>query len=166
MHNPAQRQPAQHSAVQRLAALDDLATPELCNRAQVTLDSLARVMNEETTLLRAGHFREAGRLTADKASIAQDYVGIARAVQRQAERLRSESPSGFALLVAGQERLATQIAENLKVIATMRRVTDDLLTDVSEAVGRKARATTYGANARMGTTPSGAARGIAINRAL
>lgn len=153
------------NAAQRIAALDDLATPDLCGKAQSTLDSLARVMNEETTLLRAGHFREAGRLTAEKASIAQDYVGLARAVQRQAPRLRAEWPAGFDALVTGQERLATQIAENLRVIATMRRVTDDLLTDVAETVGRKARATTYGSNARMGAAQAASARGIAINRA-
>lgn len=154
------------NAARRIAALDELDATALCTRAGDLLDALARITNEETTLLRAGHFGEAGRLGAEKATIAQDYVGVARSVQRQAERLRAEQPTAFASLVSGQERLATQLAENLKVIATMRRVTDDLLTDVAQAVGRTSRATTYGANARMGAAQPHAARGIAINRAL
>ena len=38
-------------------------------------------------------------------------------------------------LRSGHERLATQMAENLKVIATARAVTEDLLTDVATAIG-------------------------------
>jgi hypothetical protein len=154
-------------AAGRLAALDQLHAAELCARTRAVLDALAAVMNEETTLLRAGRFRDTDPLAAKKTALAQDYVGLARAVQRQAGRLAAEAPGPFAALKAGHERLATQMADNLKVVATLKRVTDDLLTDVATAVGSKARAATYGRSGAIGAAPPAApASGIAINRAL
>jgi hypothetical protein len=155
-----------NTAAERLAALDQLPAAELCNLAAGTLDSLVSIMNQETTLLRAGHFRDAGTLTADKTRLAQDYVGLARSVQRQATRLTAEAPEALQRLRAGHERLATQMAENLRVIATARNVTEDLLVDVAEAVGRRASTKTYGATGELAAGSSAPARGIAVNRAL
>ena len=154
------------TAAERLTALDELPALELCGRAASTLDALVTIMNEETTLLRAGRFRDAGVLTADKTRLAQDYVGLARSVQRQSERLRREAPAEVERLRAGHERLATQMAENLRVIATARAVTDDLLTDVARTIGQASRTRTYGATGEIPTSSGPAAHGIAINRAL
>src|SRR5690348_11057999 len=118
------------SAAERLAALDDLPASELIGITEQTLAALVEIINAETTLLRSGHHRDAANLTADKTRLAQDYVGYSRAVQRQLERLKSEAPTEIARLRTGHESLATQLAENLKVIATARAVTEDLLTDV------------------------------------
>src|SRR4051794_37566694 len=117
------------SAADRLAAIDDLGAAELCSRAEATLQSLVEIMNEETTLLRAGRFRQAGALSADKTQLAQDYVGFARSIQRQLERLQRDAPQDLLRLQQGHERLATQMAENLRVIATARDVTEELLSD-------------------------------------
>ena len=154
------------SAADRLAALDDLSAPELCVRAETTLQSLVEIMNEETTLLRAGHFRQAATLTAEKTQLAQDYVSFARSIQRQLERLRRDAPHELLRLQQGHERLATQMAENLRVIATARDVTEELLSDVAAAVGMQNRTKTYGATGTIKTSGGGAAPGIALNRAL
>jgi len=155
------------NAAGRIAAIDQTDAAELCDRAQTALDRLVGLMNEETTLLRAGHFRDLGPLTAQKTQAAQDYVGLARAVQRQGERLARDAPVHFAALHATHERLATQMAENLRVVATMKRVTDDLLSDVAETVGRRTRTNTYSARGVVGgPAPSAAAHGIAVNRTL
>lgn len=155
------------TAAQRIAALDDLPAIDLIAFAEGTLSALVSIMNNETTLLRAGRFREAGTLSAEKTRLAQEYVTYSRAVQRQAERLNAQSPADVQRLRIGHEQLATQMAENIKVIATARAVTEDLLTDVAAAVGRNNQAKTYGAggqiNAGGGATAS---KGIAINRAL
>ncbi len=92
-------------------------------------------------------------------------MSYSRAVQRQIERLRAEAPGDIALLRNGHEQLATQMAENLKVVATVRAVTEDVLTDVAQAVARNARPRTYGATGELaGTRP--VSGGIAVNRAL
>ncbi len=83
------------TAAARLAALDNLPATELCQLAESALSALVDVMNRETTLLRAGHLREASILTPDKARLAQDYVGFARTVQRQTDRLKIEAPQAI-----------------------------------------------------------------------
>lgn len=154
------------NAAERLAALDSLPAAELCGLAMQTLESLVVVLNQETTLLRAGRAREAGELTANKTRLAQDYMGFARSVQRQSARLRAEAPELVEALLGGHDKLATQMAENLRVIATARSVTEDLLTDVAKAMSAKARPKTYGANGEIAGQPPQVASGVSINRAL
>ena len=154
------------TAAARLAALDSLPADELCRMAEVALSALVDVMNQETTLLRAGHMRQASALTPEKTRLAQDYVSFARAVQRQNARLTAEAPAAVERLRLGHESLATQMAENLRVLATARTVTEDLLTDVAKIVGQQNQAKTYGRGGAIKAGPAASARGIAINRAL
>jgi hypothetical protein len=154
------------TAAERLAAIDALPAGELCRRAMETLEAFIAIVNEETTLLRAGRAREAGALSAEKTALAQDYMGLVRSVQRQADRLRREVPDAVDHLRSGHDRLATQLAENLKVLATARRVTEDILTDVATTVGRQSQARTYGASGQVDPGTQASANGIAINRAL
>lgn len=154
------------NAAQRLAVIDEMPAAELCRRGLETLEALVTVLNQETTLLRAGRLREAGAVTAQKTALAQDYVGLVRAIQRQTARLLKEAPDEVRQLRAGHERLATQMAENLKVLATARSVTETVLTDVAEAVGNASRPKTYGADGEIAKPAAGLARGIAINRSL
>jgi len=154
------------SAAERLAALDDLAAHDLCERTGNVLQALVEIMNQETTLLRAGHYRQAAEITAEKIQVAQDDVGLARAVQRRVAQLKLEAPADIERLRQGHESLATQMAENLRVIATARDVTETLLTDVAATVGVQGRAKTYGANGAMNGAGANGARGIAVNRAL
>jgi hypothetical protein len=153
------------SAAQRIAALDDLPAQDLIAFTEGTLRALVEIMNKETTLLRAGHHREASTLSADKTRLAQDYVTYSRAVQRQLERLKAEAPDDIGMLRFGHERLATQMAENLKVIATAREVTEDLLTDVAQQLANAAKPRTYGATGQVGQQQK-VSGGIAVNRAL
>lgn len=154
------------NAAERLAAVNSLPAAELCALAMNTLESLVLVLNQETTLLRAGRAKDAGELTAEKTRLAQDYMGFARSVQREAPRLRAEAPELVEALLGGHDELATQMAENLRVIATARSVTEDLLTDVARAMSAKARPKTYGASGEMSGQPPQVASGVSINRAL
>jgi hypothetical protein len=153
------------SAAERLAALDDLPARDLLAFTEGTLRALVEIMNKETMLLRAARHREAMELSPDKTRLAQDYVTYSRAVQRQLARLKVEAPNDIARLKLGHDRLATQMAENLKVIATVRSVTEDLLTDVAQRVATASRPKTYGAGGEL-TAPRATTGGIALNRAL
>ena len=89
------------SAAERIAALDDLPARDLIAFTDGTLRALVDAMNEETTLLRAGRYRDAATLGAEKTRLAQDYVTYSRAVQRQLERLKREAPGDISLLKGG-----------------------------------------------------------------
>ena len=154
------------TAADRLAALENLDAQTLCTRAETALAALVEVMNRETTYLRAGHMREATALTGEKTQLAQDYVAIARAVQRVSPRLKAEAPSRVDALRRGHEALATQMAENLRVLATARSLTETLLTDVARAAGKPNQPKTYGACGKAPEPAKQSIQGLSINRAL
>jgi hypothetical protein len=154
------------SAAERLAALDDTDPAELCRRTGAVLSSLIEIMNAETTLLRACRYTEAGALSADKIELAQDYVSLSRAIQRRLPQLREVAPAEIEMLRRGHESLATQMADNLRVIATARRVTETLLADVATGVGAVSHTKGYGATGQLKSRAVPASRGIAVNRAL
>jgi len=155
------------TAAERLATLDDLAPADLVNRTGEVLTRLVEIMDAETTLLHAHRYVQAGQLTAEKTQLAQDYVGLARAVQRRLAQLEADVPEEIARLRRGHDSLVTQMAENLRVIATSRDVTQTILSDVAASVGAGERTRTYD---QSGIVPSpsqlAGARGIAVNRAL
>jgi len=154
------------AAADRIASLDSLPAEELCNQAEAALQALVTIMNEETTLLRAGRFRDAAGLTAQKTQLAQDYVVFARSVQRQTERLSAEAPVSLDRLHRNHDSLATQMAENLRVIATAKTLAEDILVDVADTVGAKDRTRTYDRSGEVKMPRAVSARGIAVNRAL
>lgn len=154
------------TAANRLAALDKLPANELCTRADEALVELVDIMNRETTLLRAGHLKEAGELTAQKTQLAQDYVTFARTVQREGKRLSVEAPELLDHLRTHHESLATQMAENLRVLATARTVTETILTDVAKTVGKAQKPRTYGASGAMPSSTPSNLSGFSVNRAL
>lgn len=155
-----------NSAAERLKAIDTLPAADLCGIAISTLDRLVTILNQETVLLRTGRLKEAGELTAEKTRLAQDYMGFARSVQRVLPRLKVEAPAMVEAMRVRHEQFATQMAENLRVIATARAVTEDLLTDVATAMSASQRPKTYGAGGTMNGQPPVAATGVSINRAL
>jgi hypothetical protein len=47
------------------------------------------------------------------------------------------------------------MAENLRALSTAKNVTEDILTDVAQAVGQKNQTRTYGATGQMSRTTGG-----------
>ena len=163
---PSTNQPIPQTATDRIASLRQMEANDLCTTTEASLSDLVDVMNEETTLLRAGHYKEASELSARKAEIAQTYVGLARAVQHESERLNIQAPLALKSLQSSHEKLATQMAENLRVLATAKNVTENLLTDVATSVSTSRQPQTYGASGKMASSQAPGANGIAVNRAL
>lgn len=154
------------SAAERLATVHATDATELCRRAEAALASLVDVMNQETTALRAGRYKQAAQLTPLKAQLGQDYVTLARAVQHEGGRLAIEAPEALTHLQGLHGSFATQMAENLRVLATVRNVTEDLLSDVAKSVGAAEAPNTYQRPANGRSTDRAPAKGLTINRAL
>ncbi len=162
----SQRSPLPGSAAQRIAGQRQMDATVLCQTTRSALQDFANIMNRETVLLRAGHYEEASELSDQKARIAQEYVSLARVVQHEAERLKQQAPTDLESLQAEHEKLATQMAENLRVLATARTVTQNLLNDVAQSVNRTQTPQTYGASGQMSTPAPAGANGLSINRTL
>ena len=154
------------SAAQRLSQIDQLDARVLCVKTSNALDALLDVMNQETMLLRAGKLKDAGLLTPKKSQLSQDYVTLARSVKREAERLKIEAPNEIKQLKNRHESLATQMAENLRVLATARNVTQDLLNDVAKSVGNATKPQTYNIAGKLANETANSMKGISLNKAL
>ena len=159
---------AQHlnSAHDRLHAQRQMDASTLCRSTKAALENLANIMNQETMLLRTGHYQEAADLSEQKSQIAQEYVGLARVVQHQSARLFEQAPNDLKTLQAEHEKLATQMAENLRVLATAKTVSQNVLGDVAKSVGQSERPKTYAPTGQMSTSAKSDASGIAVNRSL
>lgn len=144
----------------------DVEPQELCERAGSALSELIGVMNAETTLLRAGKLADAAQLTLRKARLAQDYVHAARQVQDQAAAIRAAAPEAAERLRESHAALATQLAENLRVLASAKSLTENLIGDVARRVGAAAVPSTYSGDGASASGSATGARGIAVNRAL
>jgi len=155
-----------NTAGTRIEAQRGMDAVTLCRTTNSALQSLANIMNQETTLLRTGQYEEASQLSAQKAQIAQEYVGLARIVQHQTSRLSEQAPDELQILQAEHEKLATQMAENLRVLATARTVTQTLLSDVAANIGQGEAPKTYGASGQMQSGANNYANGLSINRSL
>lgn len=153
------------TAAERLQQIDKTPPAELIARAEAALIKLIDVLSRETMLLRAGKLKAAGELAAAKAVAAEDYTVHARSIQRVAEVLNATAPEQLSALRKRHESLATQMAENLRVLATARAVAEDLLTDVATAVGAAQAPKTYGAQGVVAANAK-PGNGFTLNRSL
>ncbi len=154
------------SARENIEQINNLPAEQLCAIAEEKLEALVDIMNKETMLLRAGHLKEASALTPEKTQFAQDYVMLARAIQREAKRLKNQAPENLNKLQQRHESLATQMAENLRVLATAKNVAQDILSDVAKAVGANSEPKIYNMDAKLNSDKAKMAKGLSINKAL
>ncbi|WP_029040892.1 hypothetical protein [Cucumibacter marinus] len=145
---------------------EELAPAELCAATQTALEAFIDIMNRETILLRAGKLEEAGQLSADKARLAQDYVLYARRVQHNAAAIAAEAPDAVKALKRGQEALAAEMAANLKMLASARSITEQLISDVAGRMGQSAQVGSYGNTGKAPAASTSQVKGISVNRAL
>ena len=99
-------------------------------------------------------------------SAAEDYTILARAVQRQATRLADSAPVALAKLRQRHESLATQMAENLRVLATARAVAEDLARGRGDDRRRPATRRAPIAPAAPRRLTKATVSGLSVNRAL
>jgi len=160
----------QQMRAQALANSKKLPMPEspeqVCADADVSLRALVDVMNNETTLLRAGKLLAASELAAEKAELAQKYVGLARAIQSNVTEIKEKAPHLLQKLQQGQTSLATQMAENLRVLATAKSLTEDIVSSVASQLGQSNQTAAYGNTGSGTASQSPSIKGVSINTSL
>jgi len=139
---------------------------QVCAEADITLRALVDIMNNETTLLRAGHLLAASELAAPKAELAQTYVGLARAIQSNAQEIKENAPHLLKKLQQGQAALATQMAENLRVLATAKSLTEEIVSSVASQLGQANQTAAYGNTGRGNTQSVASVKGVSVNTTL
>jgi hypothetical protein len=158
--NPS-RDPAPEPLIATQAAAESLIA-----ELDAAMDGLIAVIEEETTLVRAGALMKAGELSAEKATLAAAYIKMRDKVARNRVGLATFAPDAVERARARHVEFSNLLKINLAVLATAREVAEDIVRNVSETVGRTSAPATYGRTAAPRPPTAVSARGIAIDRSL
>ncbi|MEJ1160983.1 flagellar protein FlgN [Prosthecomicrobium sp. N25] len=131
-----------------------------------TMDGLIGVIEEETRLVRAGALLQAGDMAIDKSRLAAAYVRIRSRVKANSVALARHAPAAVEAMRAKHALFAELLKVNLAVLATARDVAEDIVRNVSDAVGRQAGPRTYGPGSTVRPSAETGARGLALDRNL
>ncbi len=119
------------------------------------IETLERVIREETELLKGSRLREASALEPAKSDAARSYVHMLEALKANAIALARWSPPAVARIKAAQARLSDVLSVNMAVLATARSVSETIVRSLASEVAAPRTLTTYGA--RGGTAQAGTA---------
>lgn len=130
------------------------------------MDSLLQTVEEETAHVRAGHLREAVRLSDTKIELARRYATESARVRAAKDIVEQALPKALDALRARHESFHTALKKNLTVLATAHAVSEGIIRGVSGELARKQAPSTYGATGRANTPSPKASQPLAISRSL
>ena len=117
------------------------------------MQALIEIVEEETTLVRAGRVREAAALERDKGELTQLYLADAARVKDRRAYLKQHAPELLKDLQDRHELFRALLQINLTVLATAHAVAEGLVRGVSGELARKSSPQTYTAYGRNAAAP-------------
>jgi hypothetical protein len=153
---------------QRKPAAPPLATVEeaavLADRLAETMDTLLRILEEETRLVREHRLGEAGALAASKAELANRYLIDIERVKATGRRLSDLIPDRVEGLKRRHGEFQSLVQINMAVLATAHAVAESLVRGVATDMAKRQRPATYGAGGRPVETRKPASAPMVISR--
>ena len=129
------------------------------------IEKMSGIIEQETTLVRAGHLRRASALEQQKSQLAgQIYVASER-LKANAKALKS-APGRCAELVKMQDKFRALLQRNMVVLATAHAVSEGIMRRLSGDLARKAAPQVYGASGRAATPNPRHGKPLALSRSL
>jgi hypothetical protein len=138
-------------------AIDDLAA---------LMEKLARLLEQETALVRAGRLRNAAALQAGKAELAGRLFASGERLKVSAKFLKQSAPARCAALVRLQETFRAILQTNMVVLATAHAVSEGIVRRLSGQLAKKASPQVYGASGRTVAPNPKHGRALAVSRTL
>lgn len=114
-------------------------------------------------MFKAGKAREALNLAVEKNQAAQVYTRCLEALKHNAIAIGRFQPANLEMLRTRHEAFSAKMALNMAVVATARTVSEGLLRDLADAVGKNGSPKTYirgGVTRKAGTAPLSISRAI------
>jgi hypothetical protein len=112
------------------------------------MDALLGIVDQETSLVRAGHLRDAAKLEPTKSNLARLYVTDAARLKISGPYLSQTAPGVLTVLRERHHSFQARLQVNLTVLATAHAVSEGIMRGLSEEIARKASPQTYGASGR------------------
>jgi hypothetical protein len=137
----------------------------ICVEVEEAMDLLLKVIQDETSLVRAGQLVAAGELDAPKKEAARRYVAAVDKVKTAAPMLERMAPHAIDRLKRRNENFRSVLQLNLAALAAAREVSENLIRSVAEAVDVAPKPVGYG-RAGVMETRTNRPNAIALDRSL
>lgn len=130
------------------------------------MDGLLKLLDHETSLVRAGKLVEASNLEQTKSELAKLYITDTATLKANVPFLRSYQPDLLAALREQHERFQALLQVNLTVLATVHAVSEGIMRGVCSELTRKRAPQTYGASGRHSVPDTRHTQPVAMIRSL
>ena len=130
------------------------------------MDAMLSVVDEETTLVRAGKLSAAARLVPSKHELSQLYITDTQRLKASQPFLARTAPAVLAALRKRHDLFHAVLQMNLTVLATAHAVSEGIMRGVSDELTRKSTPAAYGASGRTMALQARHAQPLAMSRVL
>jgi hypothetical protein len=134
--------------------------------AQVAVDKLRGVIEQETALVHAGKVRDAGTLAPQKSELTSKLYVVGERLKANAKFLPRAAPAQVAALHSLQDAFRSVLQRNMIVLATAHAVSEGIVRRLSGDLARKAAPQVYGASGRTVTPRPKDGKPLAVSRVL
>ena len=138
----------------------------LLSRLLEIIPALMAIIEQETTLVRAGRLIEATRLEPRKAQLSVVYLSEAARVKASSHYLNQHLSARCRELRRKHDELHALLRINLTVLATAHAVSEGIIRGVARELARKVAPKTYGMSGRTGVPRLSMVQPVAISRVL
>jgi len=130
------------------------------------MDGLLAIVEQETSLVRAGNLIEAQKLEAKKSELSRMYITATSRI-RASQRFLNRATPGLADDLRKRHDLFRAVLQmNLTVLATAHAVSESIMRGVSAELARKATPNAYGATGQATKPPASSQKPLTLSRVL
>lgn len=130
------------------------------------IEQLHGIVEQETTLVRAGKVRKATALGPVKSELAAQLFAAGEQMRANAKFLLRAAPAHAAALNRLQGAFRAALQQNLTVLATTHAVSEAIVRRLSGDLARKAAPQVYGSSGRAVAPNPKRAQPLAVSRVL
>jgi hypothetical protein len=123
----------------------------LAETLMTSMDSLLRLVEKETDLVRAGHIHDAMTLGNQKTELSRNYLNAITQVKNSHAYFVESSPDILKTLHRHHDAFRAILQVNLTVLATVHAVSEGIIRGVNAEVQRRNIPQTYTAKGRHAT---------------
>jgi flagellar biosynthesis/type III secretory pathway chaperone len=141
-------------------------TKQVVDHLLAVMDAMLEVVDEETSLVRAGKLSAAARLVPSKQELSQLYVTDTQRLKASQPFLARTAPDILTALRKRHDLFQAILQMNLTVLATAHAVSEGIMRGVSDELARKSAPSVYGATGRAVAPQRREAQPLALSRVL
>jgi hypothetical protein len=143
---------AQYNQTKPVVATSDEAN-RLAGRLIDSMNSLLKLVEQETELVRGGKIADAVKLDARKSELSRDYVATIGDLKHNRAFFAKSTPELLKTLHRHHDAFRAMLQVNLTVLATAHAVSENIVRGVNAEMQRRSMPNTYTAAGRQ-TAPS------------